>query len=304
MATADRTPEQEHINLQLNPEERRYFGQLFASADNDKIGVVTGEIWQIADTENRGLLTPTGFGQVLRLIGYAQAGRQVTPELALKPGGPLPKFDGIPGPAGPPPNQATAPIQPQTSGPIRVPPLLPDKVAQYSSLFEGSGAQDGLLPGETAKQIFERAQLSNEVLGRIWNLADTEQRGLLSLTEFIIAMHLLASYKSGAMRALPQILPAGLYEAASRRGIPRQGTGSRPTPDTIAPVSAIPRQFSGTSHQRPGSPAARSPLPLSQRPETPTGGLWAVSPQDKAQFDQIFATVDTTNRGFITGDQA
>ncbi|KAI4209762.1 MAG: hypothetical protein LQ351_007358 [Letrouitia transgressa] len=322
MAATDRIPEQEHINLQLNPEERRYFGQLFSSADNDKIGVVTGEvavkffektrlppstlgeIWQIADTENRGLLTPTGFGQVLRLIGYAQAGRQVTPELALKPGGPLPKFDGIPGPAGPPPNQAPAPIQPQTSGPIRVPPLLPDKVAQYSSLFEGSGVQDGLLSGETAKQIFERAQLPNEVLGRIWNLADTEQRGLLSLTEFIIAMHLLASYKSGAMRALPQILPAGLYEAASRRGIPRQGTGSRPTPDAIAPASTIPRQFSGTSYQRPGSPAARPPLPLSQRPETPTGGLWAVSPQDKAQFNQIFATVDTANRGFITGDQA
>ncbi|KAL9608027.1 MAG: hypothetical protein Q9167_007114 [Letrouitia subvulpina] len=342
MATADRTPEQEHINLQLSPEERRYFGQLFSSADNDKIGVVTGEvavkffektrlppstlgeIWQIADTENRGLLTPTGFGQVLRLIGYAQAGRQVTPELALKPGGPLPKFDGIPGPTGPPPpNQAPAPIQPQTSGPIRVPPLLLDKVVQYSSLFEGSGAQDGLLSGrvlcialsnnllrlsfvagETAKQIFERAQLPNEILGRIWNLADTEQRGLLSLTEFIIAMHLLASYKSGAMRALPQILPAGLYEAASRRGIPRQGTGSRPTPDNVVPAPAIPRQFSGTSYQRPGSPAARSPLPSSQRPETPTGGLWAISSQDKAQFDQIFATVDTANRGFITGDQA
>ena len=31
-------------NLQLSPEERRYFGQLFTTADADKIGVVTGEI--------------------------------------------------------------------------------------------------------------------------------------------------------------------------------------------------------------------------------------------------------------------
>jgi len=43
-------------------------------------------------------------------------------------------------------------------------------------------------------------------------------------------------------------------------------------------------------------------LPFQQA--TPTGDQWAVSPQDKAQFDLIFATVDTQNRGFITGEQA
>lgn len=34
----------EHPNLNLSPEERRYFGQLFTAADTDKIGVVTGEV--------------------------------------------------------------------------------------------------------------------------------------------------------------------------------------------------------------------------------------------------------------------
>lgn len=42
------------------------------------------QIWQIVDSENRGFLTPAGFGIVLRLIGYAQAGRDVSMELALK----------------------------------------------------------------------------------------------------------------------------------------------------------------------------------------------------------------------------
>lgn len=117
-------------------------------------------------------------------------------------------------------------------------------------------------------------------------------------------MHLLASYKSGSMRALPQILPAGLYEAASRRGIPRQGTGSRHVSANVSPPSAIPRQFSGASYQQPGSPAARAQFAKAQRPETPTGDPWAVSPQDKVAFDQIFSTVDTANRGYVTGDQA
>ena len=159
--------------------------------------------------------------------------------------------------------------------------------------------------GETAKQIFERAQLPNETLGRIWFLADTSQRGALDLTEFIVAMHLLASLKSGALRALPQILPPGLYEAAARRGAPpRQGSGSRPNSDTI-PVSAIPRQFTGNGPHRTASPLASRPYPVSSPlAASPTGNDWAINPQDKNQFDQIFATVDSQSRGFITGEQA
>lgn len=121
----------------------------------------------------------------------------------------------------------------------------------------------------------------------------------MGLTEFIIAMHLLASYKNGSMRALPQILPPGLYEAAARRGVPRQMTGSRPTSDGAA-ASAIPRQFTGSGFSsQPASPARAT-----FQQATPTGDGWAVTAQDKAQFDQIYAGLDTQNRGAITGEQA
>ena len=156
--------------------------------------------------------------------------------------------------------------------------------------------------GETAKSIFERANLPNDVLGRIWNLADREQRGHLGLTEFIIAMHLLASYKNGSMRALPQILPSGLYEAAARRGVARQVTGSRPTSDG-GPPSAIPRQFINAGYPA-QAPSTARPQQAPFQQATSTGDQWAVSPQDKAQFDQIYATVDTQNLGYITGEQA
>ncbi|TVY38676.1 putative calcium-binding protein [Lachnellula occidentalis] len=308
-------------SLNLTAEEKRVFGQLFRQADTEGLGVVTGEvavkffektrleprilgeIWQIADKENRGLLTPAGFGIVLRLIGHYQAGRDPTPELALR-AGPLPKFDAgsVPGasptiqpPAGPPPSA----LQPQASGsgPIRVPPLTPDKAGQYASLFEKSGAVNGQLPGEQAKQIFERAGLPNEILGRIWNLADTEQRGSLQSTEFVIAMHLLASFKSGALRALPNVLPAGLYEAAARRMPSRQSSGMAP----------IPRQFSGAlGAQRTGSPL--NPTAYNAPPQFPqnsgSGGGWAITPGDKAKFDSIYYPLDKTNKGYITGDEA
>jgi len=92
----------DHPILNLTPEEKRVFGYLFSQADPDKLGVVTGEvavkffertgldpavlgeIWQLADTENRGLLMSGGFCQVLRLIGHYQAGRGISPELAFR----------------------------------------------------------------------------------------------------------------------------------------------------------------------------------------------------------------------------
>ena len=115
-------------------------------------------------------------------------------------------------------------------------------------------------------------------------------------------MHLLTSYKNGSMRALPQILPPGLYEAAARRSVARQVTGSRPIPES-APPTAASKQFAGTGYPAQASPTARPSQGFFQQ-ATLAEDQWAISPQEKAQFDQIYATVDTQNRGFITGEQA
>lgn len=112
-------------------------------------------------------------------------------------------------------------------------------------------------------------------------------------------MHLLTSYKTGAMRGIPQSLPPGLFEAASRR-LARTSTGSRGGSD-IPPVPAIPTQFTGP--QRTQSPLNRQPFPSPLSAQS-TGGDWLITPQEKAHFDSIFATVDTANSGVISGDQA
>jgi epidermal growth factor receptor substrate 15 len=152
--------------------------------------------------------------------------------------------------------------------------------------------------GENAKEIFEKARLPNEVLGRIWNLSDTEQRGALNVTEFIIAMHLLASYRTGNMKALPNALPPGLYEAASRRG-------ALPPPPGRPDQASIPRQFSGQQNApRTQSPLARPPFGAPAQTAQATGSDWLISPQEKSSYDNLFKGVDTSGRGFITGDQA
>ena len=84
------------------PAELAYAGQIFNSADPQKLGVVTGEaavpllngsnlspdklgeIWAIADHENNGFLSRKGVAVAVRLIGWAQFGEPVTDSLLLK----------------------------------------------------------------------------------------------------------------------------------------------------------------------------------------------------------------------------
>lgn len=73
--------------------------------------------------------------------------------------GPLPKFDGMAtaAPAPPQAQRPATPLQAQTTGgsmnsqssnaPLRVPPLTPDKAAEYQGLFDKAGARNGLLSG-------------------------------------------------------------------------------------------------------------------------------------------------------------
>ncbi|RPB26251.1 hypothetical protein L211DRAFT_835615 [Terfezia boudieri ATCC MYA-4762] len=320
-------------NLFLTPDEKRVFGQLFQAADSEGLGVVTGElavkffeksglnqrvlgeIWGIADTENRGLLTQMGFSVALRLIGQAQAGQHPRPELALHPG-PLPRFEGVNityPPTAPPTTSSPPPghISQAPPGGPRVPQLTEADCKRFTDLFQVSGAVDGILPGDAAKGIFTRAKLPIQTLGLIWGLADRNQKGALTCPEFVVAMHLINCTKNGSLQALPTVLPPALYEAASGRPSARpqerRPTGGR-VPPNIPTVPPIPKQFSGGRAQ---SPLSRQFTPPGSLHPNLSGGAaplpdgdWAITPREKQEFDNLFNSVDRTGKGFITGEEA
>lgn len=135
----------------------------------------------------------------MRLIGHAQAGRAPTEELALqrkKPpyspspfrfqnessrlklicseayftshnsAGPLPKFSGLSKNITEPTPQALPVASSPTpgNGPVRVPPLVPDDIAKFASLFERSEVQNGLLSGiffpkSTLVRLYQKQKL-------------------------------------------------------------------------------------------------------------------------------------------------
>ena len=67
-------PPKEPTSLDLSPEERRLFGQLFAAADTDKINVITGEV--AVEFFKKTRLSPDILGEVgcenLGVVGGGQ----------------------------------------------------------------------------------------------------------------------------------------------------------------------------------------------------------------------------------------
>ncbi|KAI1817605.1 hypothetical protein GGS20DRAFT_506738 [Poronia punctata] len=116
-------------------------------------------------------------------------------------------------------------------------------------------------------------------------------------------MHLLTSMKTGALRALPTVLPDALFAAATRRA---PSTARQSPAVTGPPVSTIPRQLSGPAQLRTTSPLGRPPLSPQGMglPLQTTGSDWLITPADKLKYDQLYADLDKTNKGFITGEEA
>jgi epidermal growth factor receptor substrate 15 len=85
-----------------SPAEQALVHQIFAHADPQKLGALTGEvavrvfggaelaptvlgeIWQIADEANNGWLSHKGVAIAVRLMGYAQKGEVVSTALLAK----------------------------------------------------------------------------------------------------------------------------------------------------------------------------------------------------------------------------
>ncbi|KAJ7470374.1 hypothetical protein FB451DRAFT_1253535 [Mycena latifolia] len=286
-----------------SPAELALTAQIFAHADPQKLGALTGEvavkvfgganlpptvlgeIWQIADESNNGWLSQKGVAMAVRLMGHAQKGEKVSPALLTKPG-PLPTIAGI------------TPLVAQGTGASRakspqpsLPPFTPQDKSKFHALFLKSGPVDGLLSGEKAQEIFIKSKLPNETLGLIWNLADTQDRGQLDSTDFAIGMYLIQATMTGQLSSIPNALPPGFYQQVaghSQSAIRAQATGGSYSPlassfSTNQPrsnISNIQPQYTGASQhllqpQATGPWSSKPPVPphLPARPSASASAI-------------------------------
>ncbi|OSD02798.1 EF-hand [Trametes coccinea BRFM310] len=255
-------------------------------------------IWEIASVDSKdGLLDRQGVGVALRLIGHAQKGEVVTEALVKRPG-PIAVIDS---PSSPLWNEPTAG---PSSGiqPGSLPPLTSHDKAKFRKIFQSSGAQNGYVTGQQAREVFMKSKLPWDTLSRIWSLADIRQRGYLDVADFTVAMYLIQGLMTGVLSSLPQSLPPQLYQDAARNTpspVPPQSlpppppahpsripSSSRPSPEVAPPPSS-------------GAPPPRHPSRVASQPSSPR---WEITPATRVQAEHVFSSLDPRKRGRAKGE--
>ncbi|KAG7743916.1 hypothetical protein KL932_001239 [Ogataea haglerorum] len=284
-----------NLKQPLTADEKKFYSQIFKTLDLKHTGLlsglsvkplleasnlappVLGEIWNIADPDNKGSLDQFGFCVAMRLIGHIQSGAVLSPELAQNVPPQLPKFSTISFNAtggSLPVNTTGSRISSASSVDsqhVVVPVLTPHQAANFGAMFD-KAAPGGVLPGVQARDIFLKARLPTQTLEKIWNLVDQKQTGQLGRPQFIVAMHLIQSFLNKSMTILPAVIPEPIWAVASN---PSQ------------PQSPLLQQASGGSI---GSGSANH-------------NTWTMSPQQKQQYGAVFDNLDKSKQGKITGDE-
>ncbi|KAI1319612.1 hypothetical protein EDD11_003605 [Mortierella claussenii] len=314
------------------PISRDSTGTIRRRADKDQSGFITGadavpffaksglspqvlgQIWLIADADQKGVLGQQGFSIAVKLIAHAQNGKTPSPAL-INTDAPLPHFEGLT-PENTDTPAAASPILAQTTG--SEPPLTNEDKYNYGTMFIASGPVNGLLDGDKAREVFLRSKLPLDKLSQIWSLADTKQRGSLDVTGFTIAMYYIQHTMDGTIKNLPATTPASILRACAGSAA---GTGiSSP----VITAQALPRQSTGNSmgihnpaiaRQLTGSLSMTS-SPLAKQStgggSTLFGSLasvstdipWDVTPEEKAKFDRFFDRLDPNGTGMVGGEEA
>ncbi|KAL1691657.1 hypothetical protein GGG16DRAFT_91161 [Schizophyllum commune] len=86
---------------------------------------------------------------------------------------------------------------------------------QYDQIFRAwDTGNTGFINGQTALEVFGQSGLSKEELGRIWALADVDDRGKLNIAEFHVAMGLIYRRLNG--NPIPDTLPPELVPPSAK----------------------------------------------------------------------------------------
>lgn len=293
--------------ITLTPEESRQFGQLFTQHDVEGIGIllgdsirplfersglspkILGQIWQLADNENRGFLDSTGFAKALRMIAHVQNGQPLSAKLFTIPSS-LPDFDRpaastmsgtAPAPRVVSQSSTAASSIPQpvgvadTGARARAPPLTTADKQRFGQLFDKTAQGRPMIDGPTAREVFMKARLPTEYLGKIWSLVDPDNRGSLTKNEFVLAMHIIQCSINGSLPTIPETLPPAWEPWLEGSRIHRSG----------------PLNQNSTGQAKPP-------------PATPAPRQWQIGTRELQQYNAFFDQLDVRKAGILGAAEA
>ncbi|KAM6129066.1 epidermal growth factor receptor substrate 15 isoform 5-T5 [Phoenicopterus ruber ruber] len=137
--------------------------------------LVLGKIWDLADTDGKGILNKQEFFVALRLVACAQNGLDVSLSSLNLPV-PPPRF-----------TDTSSPLLLSGTASSDVPwaVKLEDK-AKYDAIFDSLNPVNGFLSGDKVKPVLLNSKLPVDILGRVWELSDIDRDGMLDRDEFAV----------------------------------------------------------------------------------------------------------------------
>uniref|UniRef100_A0A8D1TNX6 Epidermal growth factor receptor substrate 15 n=2 Tax=Sus scrofa TaxID=9823 RepID=A0A8D1TNX6_PIG len=144
--------------------------------------LILGKIWDLADTDGKGILSKQEFFVALRLVACAQNGLEVSLN-SLNLAVPPPRFS--------------------------------EDKAKYDAIFDSLSPVNGFLSGDKVKPVLLNSKLPVDILGRVWELSDIDHDGMLDRDEFAVAMFLV--YCALEKEPVPMSLPPALVPPSKRK---------------------------------------------------------------------------------------
>merc|ERR1719419_1824707 len=153
------------------------------------------------------------------------------PGMMSGPGMQQPPIAGVqPSVQAPQPAQTAVPSQAPSPAPVEW-AIPQQKRVGYMAQFQANDrAKTGFLAAVQARGILLQTGLAQQTLASVWNLADIDKDGKLSVEEFIVAMHLCDMGMKG--EPIPTQLPLNLVPPNLRRNHPSNVSGAG-TPGSV-----------------------------------------------------------------------
>uniref|UniRef100_A0A2K6ES56 Epidermal growth factor receptor pathway substrate 15 n=1 Tax=Propithecus coquereli TaxID=379532 RepID=A0A2K6ES56_PROCO len=166
--------------------------------------LILGKIWDLADTDGKGILNKQEFFVALRLVACAQNGLEVSLS-SLNLAVPPPKF-----------HDTSSPLLISGTSAAELPwAVKSEDKAKYDAIFDSLSPVNGFLSGGKVKPVLLNSKLPVDILGRVWELSDIDHDGMLDRDEFAVAMFLV--YRALEKEPVPMSLPPALAPPSKRK---------------------------------------------------------------------------------------
>uniref|UniRef100_A0A8C0RFZ3 Epidermal growth factor receptor pathway substrate 15 n=2 Tax=Canis lupus familiaris TaxID=9615 RepID=A0A8C0RFZ3_CANLF len=166
--------------------------------------LILGKIWDLADTNGKGILNKQEFFVALRLVACAQNGLEVSLS-SLNLAVPPPRF-----------HDTSSPLLISGTSIAELPwAVKSEDKAKYDAIFDSLSPVNGFLSGDKVKPVLLNSKLPVDILGRVWELSDIDHDGMLDRDEFAVAMFLV--YCALEKEPVPMSLPPALVPPSKRK---------------------------------------------------------------------------------------